>query len=170
MKKTIFTFAISFGLFSLTLNSCNKDDKNETNQELGTVESNFSFAMDGITATDIMDISVSACADGFFNILGYTPDGAPISITTGKILENETRSICSVYLAEEDYDACIADAGLFVGGVTNSNVFSPVSGTATRTSLNTITISGVLLALDGFTEHTFSLEATAGVVAPINCE
>jgi hypothetical protein len=170
MKKRFFVFAIFLSIFSVTLNSCDKDEKDESAQEPETVESSFSFSMDGVTSTDIMDISVSACADGFFNILGYTPDGSPISITTGKILENETRSICSVYLDEEDYNACIADAGLYVGGVNNSNVFSPVSGTATRTSFNTITISGVLLALDGFTEHTFSVEATAGVVAPINCE
>lgn len=172
MKKTIFAFTILVSIFALTLNSCNKDDKNDNdipNQEQGTEESSLRFTMDGITTTEVMG-EITACADGFFQFLGSAPDGSPLALSTGKIMVNETRSICSFYLEEDDYSACIADAGISFGGTVQNNYYSPLSGTATRSSTHDITISGVLVKIDDLTEHAFTLEATAGVVTTIYCE
>jgi hypothetical protein len=166
MKKSILNIAILLSIFSVTLSSCDKDDPP---QEPETVESSLIFTMDGITSTEVMR-DITACSDGYFNFLGSAPDGSAIALSTGKILVNETRSICSIYLEEGDYDACIDNAGLYVGGTAFNQLYSPLSGTATRTSVNTITISGVLVAINDLTEHAFTLEATAGLVSPVNCE
>lgn len=166
MKKSFFVFAILLSIFSVTLNSCGKDDSNEE-QDLKV--SALKFTMDGITVTEVIG-EIFVCPDGYFGIAGKAPDGSPIAISTSKILVNETRSICSIKQESEDFIDCVDNGGFNVGGTAFMNHYTPISGTAKRTSINDITISGVLMKIDDLTEHAFTLEATASLVSPVNCE
>lgn len=165
MKKSIFTIAILLSIFSVIQTSCNKDEPNDV-QDLKI--SVFKLTLEGVTATEVVG-EISVCPDGYFNIVGKAPDGTPIAINTSKILVNETRSICSIDQEYDDFLACVDNGGFNVGGTIFEHFYSPVSGTATRTSTNDITISGVLKK-DDLTEHAFTLEATASLVSPVNCE
>jgi len=165
MKKSILKIAILLSAFTVVLNSCSKDDKDE---EQDFKVSSYTLTIEGITATEVVG-EIYVCPDGFFGIVGSAPDGTPISISTSKILVNETRSICSIKESSEDFIDCVDNGGFNVGGMILNHNYNPVSGTATRTSVNDITISGVLLK-DDVTEHAFTLEATASLVSPVNCE
>ena len=166
MKKTIFIFSFLAIIFSTILISCDNDD---TDPEQDLKVSSYTLNMDGITATELIG-DIIVCPDGYFGITGKAPDGSSISISTGKILVNETRSICSVFLDEADFNACIDNDGFNIGGLIFNELYSPLSGTATRSNTNDITISGVLVKIDDLSEHTFTLEATASIVSPFNCE
>ncbi len=164
MKRSFFTIALILSALSLVLTSCNKSDDEDQDFKV----SSYKLVIDGITATEVVG-EISCCPDGFFTILGTAPDGTPIAINTSKIMVNETRSICSIKEESEDFLACVDNGGFNVGGTILTHFYSPVSGTATRTSTNDIEISGVLIK-DDLTEHAFTLEATASLVSPVNCE
>ncbi len=166
MKKSILTLAILFSIFTVVLNSCSKDDKDEE-QDLKV--SSLKFTMDGITVTEVIG-EIMACPDGYFGIVATAPDGTPFAINTSKILVGETRSICNIMEEAQDFLDCVDNGGFNVGGTAFTNQYSPISGTAKRTSVNDITISGVFIKIDDLTEHAFTLEATASLISPVNCE
>ena len=162
--------AILFSLFSVALSACNKDendDASDQNQE--TTTSSYTLIIDGVTATEVVG-EISVCNDGYFFINGKTPDGNNMSLNTSKIMVDETRSICDFQLEAEEFTSCVDDGGFNIGGTIFTHHFSPVSGTATRTSTNNLSVTGVLMQIDDLTEHAFTLEATAGLVSPVNCE
>jgi len=170
MKKSMIKIAIIFGVLSIGLSACEKDDNDDSsdqNQEPTT--SSYTLTIDGITATEVVG-EITVCNDGYFTINGKTPDGNNMSLSTSKIMVDETRSICDFQLEEADYNNCIDNDEFNIGGTIFTHHFSPVSGTATRSSTNDITITGVLMQIDDMTEHAFTLEATAGLVTLINCE
>ena len=165
MNKSIYAIAILLSIFSVALTSCNKDDSDD---EQDLKKSSLKLTLEGVTSTEVVG-EISVCSDGFFTINGKTPDGTPIAMSTSKILVNETRSICTI---NQDYDAfieCVDNGGFNFGGSAFNQFYSPVSGTAKRTSTNSIEISGVLMKSD-LSEHAFTLEATASLVLSINCE
>lgn len=162
--------AIIFGVLSIGLSACEKDDDDNTsNTTPEATESSYTLIIDGITVTEFVG-EITVCNDGYFTINGKTPDGNNMSLSTGKIMVDETRSICDFQLEEADYNNCIDNDGFNIGGTIFTHHFSPVSGTATRTSTNALSVSGVLMQIDDMSEHAFTLEATAGLVTPINCE
>lgn len=170
MKNSILKIAIIFGVLSISLSACEKDDNdNSSNTDQDTTESSFTLTIDGITSTEVVG-EISVCSDGYFNIIGKAPDGSNISLSTSKIMENETRSICDFQLEPADYDNCIDNQGFSIGGTIFAHHYSSISGTATRSSTNDITITGVLMQIDDISEHAFTLEATASLVSPVNCE
>jgi hypothetical protein len=169
MKKSILTLAILFSIFTVVLNSCSKDDKDDKDEEQDLKVSSLKFTMDGITVTEVVG-EIMACPDGYFGIVANAPDGTPVAINTSKILVGETRSICTIMEEADDFSACVDNGGFNVGGTAFTNQYSPISGTAKRTSVNDITISGVFIKIDDLTEHAFTLEATASLISPVNCE
>lgn len=169
MKNSILKFAIIFGVLSIGLSACDKDEDDNTSDSNQETTSSYTLTIDGITATEVVG-EISVCNDGYFIINGTAPDGSNIALNTSKILVDETRSICNFQLEEEAFNSCVDDAGFNIGGTIFTHHFSPISGTATRSSTNEITITGVLMQIDDMTEHDFTLEATAGLVTPINCE
>jgi hypothetical protein len=166
MKKSILKIAILLSIFSVALISCDKDNSDEE-QDLKV--SSLKFTMDGITVTDVIG-EITACPDGYFVIVATAPDGTPLAINTSKILVDETRSICSIMEEAEEFLDCVDSGGFNVGGTAFTNHYSPISGTAKRTGVNDITISGVFIKIDDLTEHAFTLEATASLISPVNCE
>ncbi len=164
MKLSIFTITVILSALSIVFTSCNKSDDEDQDFKV----SSYTLIIDGITATEVVG-EISVCPDGFFTIIGTAPDGTPIAINTSKILVNETRSICSIKEESDEFLACVDNGGFNVGGTVSTHFYSPVSGTATRTSTNDIEISGVLMK-DDLTEHAFTLEVTASLVSPVNCE
>lgn len=169
MKNSILKFAIIFGVLSIGLYACDKDEDDNTSDSNQETESSYTLIIDGITATEVVG-EITVCNDGYFTINGKTPDGNNMSLSTSKILEDETRSICDFQLEAEEFTSCVDDAGFNIGGTIFTHHFSPVSGTATRTGTNDLSVSGVLMQIDDMTEHAFTLEVTAGLVTPINCE
>jgi hypothetical protein len=166
MKKSIFTIAILLSIFSVTFTSCDKDE-DDLAQDLKV--SAFTLTVGGVTATEVVG-EIMVCPDGYFGINGKTPDGNALAFTTGKIMVNETRSICTIMQKNDDFINCVDNGGFNIGGLFQMNHYSPISGTATRTSINDITVSGVLVNLVDLTEYAFTLEATASLVSPVNCE
>lgn len=171
MKKSIFTIAILLSIFSITFISCSDDDNDDNGEGNGSVASSYTLTIDGVTATEFTG-EIIVCPDGYYIINGKAPDGSNLTIQSGKILVNETRSFCDArYLEEEEYTACIEDNGFSISGLFMGEIFHSSTGTATRTSTNNIEMSGnVWYMNDPLIDHTFTLEATASFVSPINCE
>ncbi len=170
MRKSFFTIAILLSIFSVTFISCSDDDEGGNGGGNGSVSS-YTLTIDGVTATEIIG-EIIVCPDGYYTINGKAPDGSNLTIQSGKILVNETRSFCDIrYVEDAEYLACIENNGFSISGLFMGEFYSSASGTATRTSTNSIEMSGAAWYMsDPQTEHTFTLEATASLVSPVNCE
>lgn len=168
MKKHTLKLTVVLSLLTLLFTACSTDDKKEEIDPEKEYVSSYKLTIEGVTATELVG-EVSACNDGFFLINGKAPDGSPISLSSSKILVNETRSICSIGEGGDEFLACLDNGGFNIGGTIFTHFYSPISGTATRTSSNELSVTGILLK-DDLTEHEFTLEATAKLVTPINCE
>lgn len=167
MKISIFKIAFLFCVLGLVFSSCGKDDSSSDDKDPVTVSS-YILSIGDIIATEV-EGNISVCPDGFFIINGKAPDGTPIALNSSKILVGETRSLCTINQDYEDFELCVDNGGFNFGGHISGHFYSPISGTATRTSTNDLTVSGILIK-DDLSQHSFTLEATASFVSPINCE
>ncbi|MBN1970527.1 MAG: hypothetical protein JW870_14265 [Candidatus Delongbacteria bacterium] len=127
--------------------------------------SSLKFTIEGVTATEVVG-GISVCLDGYYTIIGKAPDGSNLAIQIGKMLVGETRSICT----EEEFENCIENGGIGLTAAALEDVYTSISGSAKRTNTNDIEVSGVARKMSDGTEHAFTLEATASLVSPINCE
>ncbi len=163
MKKTIFTITLLISIFSVSLISCNKDDDDpqDTIIESGT----YQLVFEGITATEVVG-NISVCEDGYFLIAGKTPNGKSLAINMSKIATGQTLLFCT----EDEIENCIENGGCSLSITALQNNYYSISGTATRTSEKTLTASGNLRKPASIEEIPFTLEVTAGILNPTNCE
>ena len=171
MRKLILTLLILCSIFSLALNSCSSESELVKDEDQDFKVSTYTLTIDGVKATEFLG-EIIVCPDGYFMISGKAPDGSNLSIQTSKIFVNETRAFCDArYLEEDPYNNCIENAGFSITGLFMGEIYHAASGTATRTSTNDINISGSVWYMnDPLVVHGFTLEATASLVSPINCE
>ena len=173
MKKSIFTIAIILSIVSAAFISCSSDDDHigDDNNGNSSTSSSYTFTIDGVTASEFNG-EIIMCPDGFLTLNGKAPDGSILTIQSGKILVNETRSFCDIRPMEDDeFLACMADNGFSISGLFMQENFTSGSGTVTRTSTNNLEMSGTIWYINSpQISHEFTLKVTAGLISPINCE
>ena len=164
MNKTIMLFAILFTSLSFGLSSCDDKDDGDLPQ---VEESSYTFTFQGLTST-VLTGEISVCNDGYFIINGLDPNGDYLSISMSEIFVGETRDLCTED-ASTGTPVCIDNGDLLLNIATLQSNFFAVSGSATRTSDRSITVSGVAKEYLTGPDLPFTLEATAGLLTPIDC-
>lgn len=164
MKKSMLLFAVLFSILGLGLSSCDKEKEDDNLPAI--TESSYTLVFQGLTSTEVTG-EISVCNDGYFVINGLDPNGNYVTIGTSEILVGETRDLC----ADDVFSGpvCIDNGDLIVTLAALQSNFYAISGTATRTSERSITISGVMEEYLTGPSYPFTLEATAGLLTPINC-
>lgn len=145
MRKTIFTIAILFSIFSVVLTSCNKDDDDPVITELNGT---YNLVMDG-----------NAVAEGTSTEVGMLNNNVSMNVGSdfGMLISNVPESVGGVVvLGDADTESIISITGKNMLGSGTDEMYFSLSGTVTRTSTSKITFEGIVRENATNVEHTFS--------------
>ncbi len=141
MKKTIFTIAILFSIFSVALTSCKKDDDTE-NTDPAVLTGNYEVFIDGSELKKEVDVAVGLIKDNDGNYVNNVSMGV-------LLISGFPRTVGADVTMETNSDP---------GVIITSGVDSYYSnfGTLTRTSASKISFNGICTRLGEIQEYTIT--------------